>query len=248
MGFKETNYGKFTDTENQDYKIVKERETLPVINTNSDIYLKIEDILIKAQEENDSEGIEKAALMFTLLSIKLLAKRIPNNTKVIDIENNISLRVSNLYSALIFPVTQSLKEEGYIIDENTTFNTDEAIKYIDRVLDKGEYTDTPQGRRYKLLAFKRMFNLGEEQKPTQITEYKARNTLTTDFSDRMNVILKVLKKQGTKELPATEEKNGFTVYKNGSPLDDSDIELFHYLIGELEEHGCETEIPFRRSD
>ena len=24
MGFKETNYGKFTDTENQDYKIVKE--------------------------------------------------------------------------------------------------------------------------------------------------------------------------------------------------------------------------------
>ena len=154
MGFKETNYGKFTDTENQDYKIVKERETLPVINTNSDIYLKIEDILIKAQEENDSEGIEKAALMFTLLSIKLLAKRIPNNTKVIDIENNISLRVSNLYSALIFPVTQSLKEEGYIIDENTTFNTDEAIKYIDRVLDKGEYTDTPQGRRYKLLAFK----------------------------------------------------------------------------------------------
>ena len=248
MGFKETNYGKFTDTENQDYKIVKERETLPVINTNSDIYLKIEDILIKAQEENDSEGIEKAALMFTLLSIKLLAKRIPNNTKVIDIENNISLRVSNLYSALIFPVTQSLKEEGYIIDENTTFNTDEAIKYIDRVLDKGEYTDTPQGRRYKLLAFKRMFNLGEEQKPTQITEYKARNTLTTDFSDRMNVILKVLKKQGTKELPATEEKNGFTVYKNGSPLDDSDIELFHYLIGELEEHGCETEITFRRSD
>ena len=49
MGFKETNYGKFTDTENQDYKIVKERETLPVINTNSDIYLKIEYILIKAQ-------------------------------------------------------------------------------------------------------------------------------------------------------------------------------------------------------
>lgn len=248
MGFKETNYVKFTDWKNQDYKLTEDIETFGIMDSDPTRYFEFEDILIKAQEENDSEGMEKAALMFTLLSVKQLVKRIPNNTKVIDIQNNIRLKFSNLYPTLIFPVTQSLKEEGYIIDENTTFNTDEAIKYIDRVLDKGEYTDTPQGRRYKLLAFKRMFNLGEEQKPTQITEYKARNTLTTDFSDRMNVILKVLKKQGTKELPATEEKNGFTVYKNGNPLDDSDIELFHYLIGELEEHGCETEITFRRSD
>lgn len=248
MGIKETNYGKFTDWKNQDYKLTEETETFGVMDSDPTRYFEFEDILIKAQEENDSKAMEKAVLMFTMLSVKQVVKRIPNNTKVIDIKNNIMARTSNLYADIIIPVTQSLEGEGYIIDENTTFNTEETIKYIDRILDKGEYTDTPQGRRYKLLAFKRMFNLGEEQKPTQITEYKARNTLTTDFSDRMNVILKVLKKSGTKESPATEEKNGFTVHKNGNPLDDSDIELFHYLIGELEEHGCETEITFRRSD
>ena len=147
MGFKETNYVKFTDWKNQDYKLTEDIETFGIMDSDPTRYFEFEDILIKAQEENDSEGMEKAALMFTLLSVKQLVKRIPNNTKVIDIQNNIRLKFSNLYPALIFPVTQSLKEEGYIIDENTTFNTDEAIKYIDRVLDKGEYTDTPQVRR-----------------------------------------------------------------------------------------------------
>ena len=89
MGFKETNYVKFTDWKNQDYKLTEDIETFGIMDSDPTRYFEFEDILIKAQEENDSEGMEKAALMFTLLSVKQLVKRIPNNTKVIDIQNNI---------------------------------------------------------------------------------------------------------------------------------------------------------------
>lgn len=149
---------------------------------------------------------------------------------------------------MIIPWSEELSDliEGDFDQSN--FNVDEAINYIGRLRTKGEYSDTSQGRRYKTIALKKVFGLSIKVENLSITEYKYRDTLTTDYSDRMNSILKVLKKHGTKNNPAKEEKNGFIVYKNGNALDDSDIELFHYLIGELEEHGCETEIVFRKSD
>lgn len=106
MGIKETNYGKFTDWKNQDYKLTEETETFGVMDSDPTRYFEFEDILIKAQEENDSKAMEKAVLMFTMLSVKQVVKRIPNNTKVIDIKNNIMARTSNLYADIIIPVTQ----------------------------------------------------------------------------------------------------------------------------------------------
>lgn len=149
---------------------------------------------------------------------------------------------------LINPWTQELSELLGENFNNSNFNIEEAISFIERLRTKGNYSNTTTGKRYKKIALKKVFGLSIKVENLSITEYKYRDTLTTDYSDRMNSILKVLKKHGTKNNPAKEEKNGFTVYKNGNALDDSDIELFHYLIGELEEHGCETEIVFRKSD
>ncbi len=145
---------------------------------------------------------------------------------------------------MIIPWSQELRELLGEDFDNTNFNIEEAIKYINRLRTDGEY----KSLYYKTVTLKRIFEVSDKPKNLNITEYKYRDTLTTDYSDRMNCILKVLKKNGTKAEPALEEKNGFIVYKNGNALDDSDIELFWYLIGELEEHGCEQEIVFRKSD
>lgn len=124
-------------------------------------------------------------------------------------------------------------------------NIDEFIKYIKRIERYGEYKDL----KAKEKAIFKIFNPPiETSKKYEITEYKYRDTITSDYSDRMNCILKVLKKTGTKGNPTFEQKDNYTVYKMGEALDDSDIELFYYLIGELEEHGCDNKITFRKSD
>lgn len=235
MGFKETNYVKFTDWKNQDYKLTEDIETFGIMDSDPTRYFEFEDILIKAQEENDSEGMEKAALMFTLLSVKQLVKRIPNNTKVIDIQNNIRLKFSNLYPALIFPVTQSLKEEGYIIDENTTFNT-------------GEYTDTPQGRRYKLLAFKRMFNLSDKKYSKDDVMVFNKDIINNDFSVRQDLLLEVMGQYGDKKNPVTISNRNITISKIGVACDDQDKILFDFLLGQFVENGGEKTKIVLRSD
>lgn len=145
---------------------------------------------------------------------------------------------------MILPWSKDLRELLGEDFDNTNFNIEEAINYINRLKTQGEY----KNKYFKARALKKVFNFGANNEELSITEYKYRDKLTSDYSDRMNSILKVLKKHGTKDNPCIEEKNGFTVYKNGNALDDSDIELFYYLIGELEEHGCEQVITFRRSD
>lgn len=124
-------------------------------------------------------------------------------------------------------------------------NIDEFIKYIKRIERYGEYKDL----KAKEKAIFKIFNPPiETSKKYEITEYKYRDTITSDYSDRMNCILKVLRKTGNKGNPTFEQKDNYTVYKMGEALDDSDIELFYYLIGELEEHGCDNKITFRKSD
>ena len=145
---------------------------------------------------------------------------------------------------MIVPWSHELRELLGEDFDNTNFNIEEAINYINRLRNEGEYKSSY----YKTIALKKIFSITDAPHDLSVTEYKFRDTLTTDYSDRMNCILKVLKKHGTKSDPALEEKNGFIVYKNGNALDDSDIELFWYLIGEFEEHGCEQEIVFRKSD
>lgn len=208
-------------------------------------------------------------LKFSFKSFKYyIQKLFTNNTAIADDEQNaqltyivwlmnLSLIKKNnispydddyILNNLIIPWSDELKELLGNDFDNSTFNIEEATNFIKRLRTKGNYSNTPTGKRYKTIALKKVFGLSIKVENLSITEYKYRDTLTTDYSDRMNSILKVLKKHGTKNNPAKEEKNGFIVYKNGNALDDSDIELFHYLIGELEEHGCETEIVFRKSD
>lgn len=208
-------------------------------------------------------------LKFSFKSFKYyIQKLFTNNTAIADDEQNaqltyivwlmnLSLIKKNnispydddyILNNLIIPWSDELRELLGNDFDNSTFNIEEATNFIKRLRTKGNYSNTPTGKRYKTIALKKVFGLSIKVENLSITEYKYRDTLTTDYSDRMNSILKVLKKHGTKNNPAKEEKNGFIVYKNGNALDDSDIELFHYLIGELEEHGCETEIVFRKSD
>lgn len=130
-------------------------------------------------------------------------------------------------------------------DQDTCFYVEEFRKYVKRIERYGEYKDL----KAKEKAILKIFNppIGSSN-PNEITEYKYRDTITSDYSDRMNCILKVLRKTGNKGNPTFEQKDNYTVYKMGEALDDSDIELFYYLIGELEEHGCDNKITFRKSD
>ncbi|MDY2584014.1 MAG: hypothetical protein SOW47_13570 [Clostridium perfringens] len=131
-----------------------------------------------------------------------------------------------------------------LLNDNPTINVLELQKYFYRLIEKGHY----KRKYYKEKAFKKIFKGNSQENVLAPTEYKYRDTLTSDYSDRMNCLLKVLKQSGTKDKPAVINKNGYSIYKIGGALDDSDIELFHYLIGELEEHKCETDIKFKKSD
>lgn len=129
-------------------------------------------------------------------------------------------------------------------DQDTYFYVEEFEKYVKRIEKYGEYKDF----KAKEKAIFKIFNPSITPTKYEIAEYKYRDTITSDYSDRMNCILKVLRKTGNKGNPAFEKKDNYTVYKMGEALDDSDIELFYYLIGELEEHGCNNKITFRKSD
>lgn len=129
-------------------------------------------------------------------------------------------------------------------DQDTYFYVEEFEKYVKRIERYGEYKDL----KAKEKAIFKIFNPSITPTKYEIAEYKYRDTITSDYSDRMNCILKVLRKTGNKGNPAFEQKDNYTVYKMGEALDDSDIELFYYLIGELEEHGCDNKITFRKSD
>lgn len=191
--------------------------------------------MIKSRFNTSNNTANKEQLKYVLWIMQLTAN---SKTDILPFQDKFIL------DNMIIPWSQELRELLGEDFDNTNFNIEESIKYINRLRTDGEY----KSLYYKTVALKRIFEVSDKPKNLNITEYKYRDTLTTDYSDRMNCILKVLKKNGTKAEPALEEKNGFIVYKNGNALDDSDIELFWYLIGELEEHGCEQEIVFRKSD
>lgn len=206
-------------------------------NSSIDTKLNFEELkrMIKSRFNTSNNNANKEQLKYVLWIMQLTAN---SKTDILPFQDKFIL------DNMIVPWSQELRELLGEDFDNTNFNIEEAIKYINRLRTDGEY----KSLYYKTVALKRIFEVSDKPKNLNITEYKYRDTLTTDYSDRMNCILKVLKKNGTKAEPALEEKNGFIVYKNGNALDDSDIELFWYLIGELEEHGCEQEIVFRKSD
>lgn len=237
----ETNY-----IANEDLEIVPKR--LGVMDHYPVQFLEIEDLFIKAKKENDTEAMKKATLMYTLLSVKSILKGVPNDIKIYDIENDIGLKHSILYTDIIFPIRQSLLEEGYTIDENTTFNTNEAIKYIDRVLNKGEYTNTPQGKRHKLLAFKRMFNLTDKKYLKEDAISLNKEVINNDFSVRHDLILEAMGHYGDKENPFKVSNRNIEVTKMGVKCDIHDKILFDFLLGQFVENGGTRTKLVLRSD
>lgn len=209
-------------------------------------FFRIEEMFTKLREKSNTEDNE-TQLMY-MICINLLQKFKKSHNKNEVKINDLAASNSVGYLLGIVPIVKEAEQLNIEVNNDNIVNLDEGIKYYTRIRKKGAYSNTPQGIRYKKLALKKIFKADTTVKNIGITEYKFRDTLTTDYSDRMNCILEVLRNNGTKTNPAKVEKNGFIVFKNGNALDDSDIELFHYLIGELEEHGCETEIVFRKSD
>lgn len=152
-------------------------------------------------------------------------------------------KAKELYSQYIRNISQK-SILNIFNNNNKSIQISEFIKYVKRIEKYGEYKDF----KAKEKAIFKIFNPSITPTKYEIAEYKYRDTITSDYSDRMNCILKVLRKTGNKGNPAFEKKDNYTVYKMGEALDDSDIELFYYLIGELEEHGCNNKITFRKSD
>lgn len=153
-------------------------------------------------------------------------------------------KAKELYSQYIRNISQK-SILNIFNNNNKSIQISEFIKYVKRIERYGEYKDL----KAKEKAIFKIFNPPiDPSTPHEIAEYKYRDTITSDYSDRMNCILKVLRKTGNKGNPTFEQKDNYTVYKMGEALDDSDIELFYYLIGELEEHGCDNKITFRKSD
>lgn len=229
-------------------------------------FKQVEDEMMSIQLENITKSNEldrrKAMLKEIELKmeyLKLFDFYIIKNLLDIEITNIEYSKVKNKFTIKNCPDANisELLQRGYLIDllneyvgpdtESYSINLKAAEKYLKRIITKGEYTDSRQGQRYKTLAIKKILNL-IENKDLEVSAYKNRDTLTTDYSDRMDCFLKVLRKDGTKEEPATEKKNNFKVMKVGGALSDSDIELFYYLIGEIEEHKAECEIKFYKHD
>lgn len=214
------------------------------------LYFIIDDLIINADEEEDFllktekmlYALECKRIFITMFALSRIKKNTGNKKIEFSAINDKSVSYVVLNS-----IRNYLLNEEINVDNDQLIDIDEFRKYAKKIITKGFYKENNQGQRYKLQAFKKIFNLYNKE-PLELTEYKYRDTLTSDYSDRMNCLLRVLKQSGTKDQPAIINKNGYSIYKIGGALDDSDIELFHYLIGELEEHKCETEIKFKKSD
>lgn len=117
------------------------------------------------------------------------------------------------------------------------FDENEFNRYAKKLQEGKDYSDTPQGRHYKLRTLKKIFNLDNKENQKIDLMLLNKDKLNRDYSVRHNLILKALVEEGTRENPVVVSHNGITVTKYGLKCDQSEIALWDYLLGQFVENG-----------
>lgn len=141
---------------------------------------------------------------------------------------------------MIIPWSEELKD---LIEEDfdqSNFNVDEAINYIGRLRTKGEYSNTPQGRKYKLTALKKVFCLMDKQYTKADVLVLNKEILNADYSVRTGLIIQAMREMGTEKNPVIKSNRGLTITKYGISCSPKAIVLFNYLLGQFVENGANT--------
>ena len=141
---------------------------------------------------------------------------------------------------MINPWSQELREILGEDFDNTNFDIEEAIKYIDRLRTKGEYSNTPQGRKYKATTLKKIFCLTDKQYTKADVIVLNKEILNTDYSVRTGLIIQAMREMGTEKNPVIKSNRGLTITKYGISCSPKAIVLFNYLLGQFVENGANT--------
>lgn len=141
---------------------------------------------------------------------------------------------------MIVPWSQELRELLGEDFDNTNFNIEEAINYIGRLRTKGDYSNTPQGRKYKLTALKKVFCLMDKQYTKADVLVLNKEILNADYSVRTGLIIQAMREMGTEKNPVIKSNRGLTITKYGISCSPKAIVLFNYLLGQFVENGTNT--------
>lgn len=153
-----------------------------------------------------------------------------------------------ILNKMIIPFGDDLKELLGVDFDYSNFNIEEAINYINRLRTEGEYKNTPQGKRYKLLAFKRMFNLTNKKYVKEDAISLNKEVINNDFSVRHDLILEAMGNYGDKNKPFKTKSRNIEVTKIGVKCDIHDKILFDFLLGQFVESGGTPTKVVLRSD
>ena len=114
------------------------------IDNNPEVYFKYEDMLLNAtNEDEEAEAYDQLFYILCLTLIKHCEKKHGSyEIPLKEIDKN-----SKLYATVIAPAREALEDIGILVSKTDIFNTKEASNYINRVRTKGNYSNTPQGKR-----------------------------------------------------------------------------------------------------
>lgn len=151
---------------------------------------------------------------------------------------------------MIIPWSQELRELLGEDFDNTNFNIEEAIKYINRLRTDGEY----KSQYYKTKALKRVFGYGDEACEVEINKLvkldMSREYINSEASNigmlMLNSLLEdgeLVKEYSIKEYSKIANKSidkKMVFIKKGNAISDQALNLLHYLIGEIEDNALNT--------
>lgn len=141
---------------------------------------------------------------------------------------------------MLIPWSQELRELLGEDFDNTNFNIDEAINYIGRLRDKGEY----KSQYYKIKALKKVFDYGITEgynNNAQLVRLDmSRDYINSEASDIGLLMLNVLSQDGQVIKPYNFKGKEMYFVKEGPAISDEALNLFHYLIGEIEDNVPNT--------
>lgn len=141
---------------------------------------------------------------------------------------------------MIVPWSHELRELLGEDFDNTNFNIDEAINYIGRLRDKGEY----KSQYYKIKALKKVFDYriteGYNNNAQLVRLDMSRDYINSEASDIGLLMLNVLSEDGQVIKPYNFKGKEMYFVKEGPAVSDEALNLFHYLIGEIEDNVPNT--------
>ena len=191
------------------------------------------------EEYEKNINILKTSVILSKLSAALKA-----NAEFIEHKDMDDFMIDEFWN----PYTRRLNELTEVENNVDRIHVKETIKFCKRLLEKGKYTATAQGKRFEITALKKVFciNTHNFKKCNAISLYK--DILKHDYSIRHKLILDSLSEYADISNPSIKSDHGIEVYRIGLAMDDKSKVLYDYLMGQLIDAGASASNLILRED